>query len=402
MMLARLRLGWVPVLLCLTGFVHAGAALNDEQDDVDESQLLTGTLGDRPVVMSLSQDEGDEVYGRYFALADRRDVALEGTLKGTTLTLREGPESRTGRPLITLKATDEGWEGSWRDRQGTTRALRLITSAPPPAAGDDAWWQRLRERHPYDYLRMHDVALVADETQSFMGYSLQWLRDPISGLRMFQVVSGYPAERQAQINSLLRARLYNEVISYHECLVSDRFEGGEFEQQVEPKLLTASLLSADIFTSYDCGGAHPDFGSSPINLDVTRLRTLGLEDLLWIGSGKPFHFVDVDSRGERIDSGVSFDTFSDYRIRVFAPWLVATLSAAWPQEMDAPQEESECDYRSAAIWQFPGWYLTPQGIWFGPAFPRVLRACEGPSWSVVPWNIVRQHPGGLSLDLPTD
>jgi hypothetical protein len=29
-----------------------------------------------------------------------------------------------------------------------------------------------------------------------------------------------------------------------------------------------------------------------------------------------------------------------------------------------------------------------------------MRACESPEWSVVPYSEIKQHPGGMALDLP--
>lgn len=396
-MLAQVRLGLLAVLLSLPMLVIAA---DSENDDGDDAQILTGTIGSQTVVVSLAQDEGDAVYGRYFYQQYRQDIALEGTLKGDSLVLHEGPEESPSRPVLTLKETPEGWQGNWRNNKGKSAPVVLRNIEVPEAATDNAWWARLRNLHPYDYLRMHDVTLKQEESQTFMGYQLQWLSDPISGLRMFQLTSGYDSEQMARVNQLLRTRLYNEIISYHQCMVSDRFEGGEFEQQVVPKLLTPNLLSAEIFTSYDCGGAHPDFGSSPINLNIQTARTLGLEDVLWVGQGKAFHFVELDGSGERIDSGVSFDTFTEYRDTFFAPWLLQAMTAAHPTEMAAPQEEDECDYRDVSVWKYPTWYMTEQGIWLGPSFARVMRACEGPDWSLLPWAVVKQHPGGASLPLP--
>ncbi|MGV3344702.1 hypothetical protein ACGVWS_02800 [Enterobacteriaceae bacterium LUAb1] len=395
MMFSHIRYGILALLLCLPVMTFAV-----EANDTDEALLLTGTIGDHPVVVTLSRDEGKAVYGRYYYVQYHQDIALEGKQKEDTLILKEGQEDSKSRPVFTLKSAGDRWQGSWNDKNGKILPIILNETEIAVRKDDDVWWSRLRETSPYDYLRMRDVPLQQGESQVFMGYRLKWLTDPVSGLRMFQVVSGYAPDVLTRINTLLRTRLYNEIISYHECMVSDRFSGEEFEQHVDPKLLTPVLLSADIFTRYNCGGAHPDFGRAPINLNITNARTLSLEDILWAGKGKPFHFADVDNRGEHVDSEVNFDRFSEYRSKIFAPWLAGTLTALYPKEMETPQDDEDCDYSDESIWQFPVWYMTPEGINIDPSFPRALRACEGPGWSLLPWRVVKQYPGGVALALP--
>lgn len=40
-----------------------------------------------------------------------------------------------------------------------------------------------------------------------MGHELQWWTEPVSGLTMFEVLSGYPQAQLDSINQQLRARL---------------------------------------------------------------------------------------------------------------------------------------------------------------------------------------------------
>jgi hypothetical protein len=81
------------------------------------------------------------------------------------------------------------------------------------------------------------------------------------------------------INQLLAERQWQEVASYFDCqLGGTRTAGADFEQTVTPHLLGNKLLSVSIFTSYYCGGAHPDFADNPLTLDVASGKQLQLED----------------------------------------------------------------------------------------------------------------------------
>ena len=164
-------------------------------------------------------------------------------------------------------------------------------------------------------------------------------------------------------------------------------------QTVTPKFLSNDVVSISIFTSYDCGGAHPDFGEAPVNMNAKTAESLTLEDVVWVGEGTPFHYLNAEDGVSTGKNDVDFDTFSEYRDKKWAPWLVKQLTEAYPQEMKKPTEESDddCDYSQPEIWQFPAWYFTPKGLYFDPSFARVQRSCEGPEWSVLPWSAIKSH-----------
>jgi hypothetical protein len=63
-------------------------------------------------------------------------------------------------------------------------------------------------------------------------------------------------------------------------------------------------------------------------------------------------------------------------------------------------EDVECNYGDPYLWDYPSWYLSDKGMVFDPIFPRVARACEGTEWSILPYALVKQHPGRLNLSLP--
>jgi len=170
---------------------------------------------------------------------------------------------------------------------------------------------------------------------------------------------------------------------------------------VTPKFMSPDVVSISVFTSYDCGGAHPDFGEAPINLNAKNAETLTLEDVIWVGDGAPFHYLNAEDRALTGKNDVDFDTFAQYRDKKWAPWLVKQLTAAYPQQMKKPTEESEddCDYSDPSVWQFPAWYFTQKGLYFDPTFARVMRSCEGPEWSVLPWSAMKGHAGSTAINL---
>lgn len=360
----------------------------------------TGTLGTQSVVVELTTDDhGTIESGRYFYLRHHLDLMLEAqTATADHAVLSEGPEQSKPRPQLTLdRQADGGWRGTWRSPQGKTLPVTLAPAALPPLAADTPDHLReLRSRRPYDYLRLTGLDLRAGKRQTFMGHALQWRVEPVSGMTLFTIADGYPSDQLARINRVLVDRQWAEIDAWFTCR-DNRFGEGDYQQTVTPRLLTPNLVSISVFTSYYCGGAHPDFGDVPINLDARTAQPLALEDLLWLGTGTPLHYA-TDAEGNPIPGSASFDAWSDYRGQVLAPWLAKQWKRLYARELASAQSENECGYDDPGVWQFVGWHMTPKGIFLSPSFARVARACEAnDDWSLLPWNIVRQHPGRLGV-----
>ncbi|MEO4048027.1 hypothetical protein AAFN46_13155 [Pseudomonas sp. CAU 1711] len=379
-------------LLALMLFVLSPALLAAEGP-----QLFGGTLGRMEVVVELDLRDPEQVTGRYFYRKYRHDLALEGKLQGAQLSLREGRERYDDipRPELQLQRTAQGWQGEWRGPQGKRLVVSLSRlSVEPPPTDDEPFWQRIHAESPYDFLRLKASPLEPSKRQRFMGHELQWWREPVSGLTAFEVLDGYPPAQLALINQRLRERLWTDVIDYHGC----KLGGDEFMQTLKPALLSAQVVSLDILTSYYCGGAHPDFSASPLTLDARTGEVLALEDVLWVADGPALLYRD-DGEGRPVPGSVDFTTYSDYRSERLAPWLVEQLGRLYPDRMAEP-EDDDCRYADSEVWNFPAWYLTPEGLHLAPYFARAMRPCDLVDWPVLPYALLKQHPGRLKLRLP--
>lgn len=387
----------IKIILLMLSLISA-SALAEEPPIV-----LTGTIGRTAVVVELDLNKPEAITGRYFYQKYHLDLPLNGTQQDGEITLQEGTDDFNDSPRPTLRIEPDGksgWQGTWSNPQGKIMPIAL-TPAQLPESNPDAFLTRLIHESPYEYLRLSDLTFKKGKQQTFMGYPLQWWHEPESNVTLFTLASGYPDAQLNAINQRLMARMWQEVIDYHSCMLgASQFGKGDFEQTVTPELLSPTAVSVKISTSYSCGGAHPDFGDSPLNLNAKTGTPLSLEDILWIGQEKPFHYMYADDHADQSSNTVSFDDYSNYREKNFAPWLIRQFKQLYPREMQKPKGDDDCDYGDAEIWYFPSWYMTTKGIHFGPSFARAMRACEGTSWSVLPWAARDQHEGGVALSLP--
>lgn len=381
------------VLFSLIPSVHAD----------DGRRVFTGTLGKMPIVVELNITQQDEVTGRYFYEKYHRDLPLSGALQNSTLTLTEG-NNRYGddKPLSTLELeeTGSGWQGEWKSPQGKKLPVKLIEARlTAPTSSTLPFIAALPYSEPYEYLRQQGLKLKPAKKENFMGYDLQWWTEPETKISLFSVESGLSKDDQQRVNQQLLGRLWNEVISYHGC----QLQGGEnveFMQQVQPKMISPAVVSLNISTSYYCGGAHPDFGDSPLNIDVKTGHPLSLEDVLWVGEGKPLLHAERDSLGDEPLSKDESNARYQYVSKELVPWVIRQFTALYPTEMKTPTGDDDCNFQDESIWGTSPWYFTEKGLYLGAYFARVQRSCDRPDWSILPYSLVKQHPGAVKLQLP--
>ena len=366
-------------------------------------RVFTGTLGKMPIVLELNTTQQDEVTGRYFYEKYHRDLELSGSLQDSTLNLVEG-NNRYGddKPLPTLKLeeTANGWQGEWQSPQGKKLPVKLAAAKlPAPTSATLPFVAALPNDEPYEYLRLQGLKLKPAKKENFMGYDLQWWTEPETKISLFSVESGLSKDDQQRVNQQLLGRLWNEVISYHSCQLRGG-ENVEFMQQAEPKMISPAVVSLNISTSYYCGGAHPDFGDSPLNIDVKTGHPLSLEDVLWVGEGKPLLHAERDSLGDKPLSEAESDARYRYVSKELVPCVIQQFTALYPTEMKKPAQDDDCDFTDESIWGTTPWYFTDRGLYLGAYFARVQRSCDRPDWSILPYSVVKQHPGAVELQLP--
>lgn len=360
-----------------------------------QAEVWEGTVGGQPVVadLHLADDHPD---GQYFYRKYARTIELmraETPAAGVAFDFQEwARDGGEAQPHWRLSAPEgDVLEGEWTSdgKRLPIRLHRLVATSLPRSA--DPGLDALRSDDPYRFLLLSGMALEAGRTQTVNGVRLQWWTEPQSGIELFRVLSGYPAARLPAINTALARRQWEQVLSYLDCTASPQ---SDYEPTTTLRHIDRDVISVSLFVSYYCGGAHPDFGDSPFNLDPRTGRVLALEDVFWLGKGTPPQY--------REDQGNQ--AWFDYRDEVFGPWVARRMATLYPTlatpadaDADTRDDADPCDYTDPGVWSFADWYVTPKGLHLSATFARVIRLCDDPEWSVIPWADLRRHPGRVKL-----
>jgi hypothetical protein len=328
----------------------------------DEEKTYEGVAGSSPIVMGLTEGRSD-VSGQYFYRSSRLDIDLAGEWRGSSLELT----SRLTGDRLNLARAGGGFAGALTTAKGrrftvTLRPVSVASSLPadlPPGLS------------LYARLQLAGLSLTPQGVEIRNGKTIRWYRNPLTGIRLFRLESGYPAPAMAAMNRALTQAQWSEVLAWLQCPGSDGRSGVELSEAEEPWLGT-DYVSYRWRSGWSCAGtAHPDFGVEGHSFDARTGRKLKLDEVLPMG-------------GRSIPPENS-DAWYSYRSNTFAPAVVALLTRHHKAEMTKPPREDDCGYAAADVWSFPAWVLTKDGLWLGATFPRVMRACDTPDWSTIPW-----------------
>ncbi|MFP6560896.1 hypothetical protein WJ542_21720 [Paraburkholderia sp. B3] len=362
------------------------------------THVYTGTIGKQPVVMKLTHDgDAPTLQGQYFYAKFRFDLPLSGREEknGHVSLTEDDNQDGTHQSQIDLDRQGDGsLRGQWTSGNGKVLPVVLTPATLPGTAPADDYLVMLEHKDLYEYLRLAGLKLQDGKRVVFMGHTLQWRVEPVSHITFPVVEDGYPDAQRETINRVLRARLWQEVSGYFDCMSGGKLSsGGSVEQTVTPSLMNDRVISLDITTDSFCGGAHPDVDSAPLTLDVRDGRALTLEDVLWVGAGKPMRFHSAEPGG---DPGSDFDALDAYRQHYLAPWLLQQLTALDPATFK--KTDDDCPLAEADTWTFPVWLLTPKGMSVTPTLPHAIESCTN-TW-ILPWSVLRAHPGVVAGIVP--
>ena len=341
--------------------------------------MLDGKIDKYPVVMEI--DIYDSTCNiRYFYLNQKKDIRLEGTISGNgdiKAIADDRGDNKIIKEQLDLKKTASGYAGVWISGKKKLAVLLKQTSADTYRNQYEylPGIKKLKPESPYDYVKTANFVFTTDSTSKEGVAEIEWYKEKYSGINMPRIKSGYASSVLQKINTVLLEQHLMESKNFLECS-SAAF--GEYDLSVDHILGHNNIFSIVIIVSYDCGGAHPDFGSVGLNFNGHTGELLKLDDVFWFGKTKT---PSEDS-----------DEWYDYRSKIFAPKIVELLKSIYPDQMKSLEtDEEHCDYTDSEVWDFPNWYFTDKGLYFGAVFARAARVCDSPEWSVIPYKFLKPY-----------
>jgi hypothetical protein len=334
----------------------------------DEEKTYEGVVGTSPIVMGLTEG-GSDVSGQYFYRSSRLDIDLSGAWRGSSLELT----SRLTGDRLNLARAGTGFTGALTTAKGKRFPVRLQPVSVAASAPADL----PHGLSPYARQQLAGLTLAPQGAETRNGKTIRWYANRLTGIRLFRLESGYAAPAMAAMNRALAQQQWSEILAWLQCPGEGGGSGMEGSEADEP-WLGAAYVSYRWRSGWSCAGtAHPDFGVTGHSFDARTGRELRLDEVLPVGAGPT--------------PAENSDAWYRYRSETFAPAVVALMARHHKAEMAKPASEDDCDYTAADIWAFPAWVLTEDGLWLGATFPRVLRACDTPDWSTLPWAALRSR-----------
>ena len=321
-------------------------------------------------------------------------AVYRGDIGGRTLTVSDDArayfykDERLPQPLVP-SSDCAGGAACYRSEMGDILRLQNGNAwwndtplAPFAAPATDPDNRLYAAELPFEAALLADITFTKSATTTVQNKTLQWYREPQSGLEHYLMADGYPAAQREALNQYLRAQALNTLAARRECLAAlpaDKRAALQYRTTITPTLTNDRYLSQHIHEENNCG--TPYSGDYGITYSIAAGRGLELEDLLWLGDTPPHPLAD-DNPADQAE-----------RERR-AQWLLATLKTVAPQmTQDYPYQPHH--------YLYPYFYLTPQGVYIGPLLPARAAAHARPAATIIPYALLQKHPGILGKnDLP--
>lgn len=329
----------------------------------DNTYHLEGNIGKSKIYLTIEENESD-IIASYFYQNSLKDILLEGTRNGShfTLEFKDIMTSKTNEKFDLTKVTTGNFKGFWSNSKNKKIPIELYPihfSNYKPSAN-------FKFENETDKIKMTFLQFKQESTTTYNGKQFIWYSEKHCNSKFFRIGNNFPEKTKSIINPILTTLHLQNTLAQLNC--SSRFEyntGSGIENSISINYLNSNVLGFTIFSSWDCGGAHPDFGGSGYLLDLNNGKQYELDEIIAFDKS-----ATTEKKG-------GFEAFSNYREKYFAPKLFSLINEN--EHFKKPKNEDEdCDYTELDIWDFVSWNFTEKGIEFTPYFARVARSCEEP------------------------
>jgi hypothetical protein len=310
--------------------------------------IWQGTVGDLPVRACFARRVSGS-FGAYYYLSRQQLIPLEA-VEGASSTFQEGGGAVSNGPRWAIERADAAqltarWTGG-----GRTLAVRLSRVAR--AEGNQS---------PCGSVAFHQPRLtgVRTRTAHAMKDGISFTRITLDhGARFAVNVATFaldgPGAAVRRINATLAGPLTGNPPLWFDCIrapLEDSPYEGDFDESIEPAMISSRLMSVVQQDDTNCGGAHPNAGRTYRTFDLATGREIDLHD--WLSAG---------AVGRQGTAG------SEDEIKTLRPAFRRFILTGW----HAGQADCAGVIRDQEYWNIG---LTRTGLVFSPDLPHVVQAC---------------------------
>lgn len=312
---------------------------------------LQGTIGTVPVYMSIddysddSPNDDRSIMGRYFYQSSLKDIVLWGNNQNNIYSLVVELGVDEVSETFTLTRKGNSFEGKWVNSKGRTLPVILnpidVDNIQNPYIGI-SYINKLSEEDSYNYARSSFIKLDRDSVSQIDDKAVIWFSEKHCDAPFFRLGNGFSKVQTTVINPLLDEIHFENILNQLSCSSNWSYsDGAGIEYTTTIDYLNNNLIGFEVFSSWFCGGAHPDFG--------------GVGYLLDLNSGKSYNLKDMYN----IDSETIYNLINEQ------------------EHFQKPAGDDDyCDYTELEYWDSPRWTISKDGVSFTPYFYRAARACE--------------------------
>ncbi|MBZ4036081.1 hypothetical protein K6T82_15015 [Flavobacterium sp. 17A] len=331
----------------------------------DQTYYLEGTLGKSKIFMKIQifkYDDRTNVNTVYFYQNSLKDIQLEGKLNSNNFTLYFKPNDVVTEKFYLKKSANNNFDGFWYDAKEKQLPVHLT---PINFANYKSNLKLQSQEDKLNFVKFKFLEFKKTKTTTYNNKEFVWYAEKHCDSEFFRLGGNFSEKNKNAVNPVLDEIHIQKTLIQLNC--SSRFqysEGKGIETTATINFLNNNLLGFETTDSWDCGGAHPDFGSSGFLVDLNNGKEYEIDDIL---------AFDKSVTGDKKDN---FTAFSKYRNDFFAPKLLELITSI--EHFKKPATDDDCDYTNVEYWDFVSWSFTEKGITFTPYFPRYNRACEEP------------------------
>jgi len=344
---------------------------------IEKNYILYGTIGEREVIVEMLNLD-NFWNGRYCYLDEKIDRYMKtrcdsfGCKMQSIIYEKEKGAEKVMETITIYEDSLFNWHGTMKDSKGETKEIFLSSLYVDSIESNFDYIPYVKTIGVYNAKRIADLKFKKIKTEKLAkGLKLDWYIEPISGVKGFRLGRGFDKKLMDKANLKLEENHLRNVEMRFGCGTVG-FQG-IFNQSIDIKFANSYLISYVTTIESNCQNLKPGLEKTYFTFSVDSGEFLKLEDIFWLGEGgKPRN---------------GSQEYYKYRYNLFGNAILKMLVELYPDSMVI----GPCKYNNPKYWQFPEWYLTPEGICFVTMAIGLPANCKGAKWPVIPFQKIEGY-----------